>query len=176
MSTTELSDIHTVLKPVETRCRFGEENLHYINTEYILECVRAGEPGIVEIVKAIWLNIDHPENWTILPNKQSRSEVFIYNKPEWHYADARNTIKDVQQKVYKLLKDVYTKSPLANNITSAIVLERHQQILWFLQSNLFYSLRPSKQFNEMNKRIYMIFYNFRPKLLMAEAKMKLEQL
>lgn len=77
------------------RNAYNNENIGYISENYIDSVTLRGVEGVCELCTSIWMNHDHPENWTVLPNRNKRNELLVYVKPNWHYAHAHITVNDM---------------------------------------------------------------------------------
>ena len=82
------------LVPIVRRA-FGAEDMSYIQHDSLYGYVSRGEFGVMDLVKEIYMNPEHPENWTVLPNRRIRSELLVCRGGSngWHYTDAKVTPK-----------------------------------------------------------------------------------
>ena len=139
---------------METQRRtFGNENYSYITDTDINLAVQQGERGVADLVKKIWMHPDHPENWNVQPNRHTRSEFLVYSLPgQWHYADAKLTVKDGLLHVLLLCRDYLIPRSLDGGNDA-----RQNQMTYIARM-----IQGGKGFNDLVRRIQMMFVNFWP--------------
>jgi hypothetical protein len=156
-------------------CAFGAEDMSYISDESLYNYLCRGEFGVMDLVKDIYMNPEHAENWTVLPNRKIRSEVLVSrgnSGPDsrsncWHYADAKVTASDIQKRIFNLLYRVLSPRLYSENVCYEYESQEMMNMYKFLQN---YLMQIGRNYNAMNKRIIMEFVNFKPKDHMKEAE------
>jgi len=84
---------------------FGDENLEYINNEYLKSLLKGPFGAIPKLLKNIHFHPDHPENWNIKINNKKLSYINVYDGKEekWKLQDKRELIKNIVNKSYNIL-------------------------------------------------------------------------
>ena len=83
---------------------FGSENLSYLTPEFIENCTCIIPDGIQRMVKAIHLNMNHPENHNIKVTNIKSPVVHVIKNNEWTFKDKKDTLKILIEKTSDILK------------------------------------------------------------------------
>jgi hypothetical protein len=83
---------------------FGSENLSYLTPEFLEKCTCVLPLGIKSMVKAIHLNIDHPENHNVKITNIKSPLMHVIENDEWTLKDKKHTLKTLIEKVSDIQK------------------------------------------------------------------------
>lgn len=74
---------------------FLHENLAYISDDYILKCAKRLDNGLVDLIKTIRFNPEHPENMNVKIHVKRDKTVYVYNNGKWEICDSKWTLEEM---------------------------------------------------------------------------------
>lgn len=74
---------------------FLSENFNYLSDEYILKCAKKLNNGLIDFIKNVRFNPDHPENMNVKVHRLKNKTLFVYNENRWHVCDAKWTLEEM---------------------------------------------------------------------------------
>ena len=98
---------------------YGNENLDYLTPKYFQKLLNIPHGAIINLIKYIHFNPDHPENHNIKITNKKLPYASIYKEEKWVYTDKKDIIDNIVDKSYNLLDEHYTdkKYDLDNYVT-----------------------------------------------------------
>lgn len=85
----------------------GDENHSHLNLEYIMDCMRAKELGVRDLVKEIHFSDKRPQNNNIRMKNINNHQVDIVKDQKWITVDDDEAITKIVMSVYKLYYGIY---------------------------------------------------------------------
>ena len=73
---------------------FLHENLSYISDEYIMKCAKRLDNGLVDLIKTIRFNPEHPENMNVKMHVKRDKTLYVWNG-KWEICDAKWTLEEM---------------------------------------------------------------------------------
>lgn len=86
---------------------FGNENIEYINDEYVASRLKQPKQGINEIIRQIHFNPGRPENHNIKITNKKLPFVSVYKNNSWELDDKKKVINQIIYKSYGIMDCVY---------------------------------------------------------------------
>ena len=86
---------------------FGNENIDYINEDYIANRLKQPKQGINEIIRQIHFNPGRPENHNIKITNKKLPYVSVFKNNTWEFDDKKKVIKQMINKSYGIMDEVY---------------------------------------------------------------------
>lgn len=86
--------INIQINTVQTR-EFLNENMDYITDEYILKCARNLDSGLIDLIKTIRFNPDHPENMNVKMHVKRDKTLYVYKNDRWQICDGNWTLEEM---------------------------------------------------------------------------------
>ena len=74
---------------------FLREDYSYLTDEYILKCAHRLDNGLVEFIKAIRFNPEHPENMNIQLHVKRDKTLYVFRNDHWEICDAKWTLEEM---------------------------------------------------------------------------------
>lgn len=96
-NTTNNTINNTINMSIDNLRPFGKENYDYVSSE-TLNRIISGNLMLLEFVKEIHFNIDHPENWNMYISNLRSNKAYAYNGKSFE-------LEDKKELLYKLIKE-----------------------------------------------------------------------
>lgn len=74
---------------------FLHEKYDYISDDYIMNCARKLDNGLVDFIKEIRFNPDHPENMNVKMHVKRDKTLYVYKDGKWTICDAKWTLEEM---------------------------------------------------------------------------------
>ena len=145
---------------------FLKENLEYISDEYIMKCAKRLDNGLVDFIKTIRFNPDHPENMNVRMHVKRDKTLYVYINDRWEICDAKWTLEEM---IIHGARIIYQKF-LTNSDQEKLMEEGSSEALintWLL------SVLPKdndKVMNKLSKRLYAVILNNQNVLLVEQPE------
>ena len=86
---------------------FGNENIDYINDDYVASRLKQPKQGINEIIRQIHFNPGRPENHNIKITNKKLPYASVYKNNTWELDDKKKVIDQIIHKSYGIMDCVY---------------------------------------------------------------------
>lgn len=86
---------NNILNVQQPSCEFLKENFDYISDEYIMSCAKKLDNGLVEFIKNVRFNPDHPENMNVKMHVKRDKTLYVYRNGVWEICDAKWTLEEM---------------------------------------------------------------------------------
>lgn len=74
---------------------FLSEDMYYLSDEYILKCAKKLNNGLIDFIKNVRFNPEHPENMNVKMHRMKNKTLFVYNANRWQVCDAKWTLEEM---------------------------------------------------------------------------------
>jgi hypothetical protein len=74
---------------------FLHENLEHITDEFIMRCAMKLDNGLIDFIKTIRFNPDHPENMNVKMHVKRDKTLYVYKDKRWQICDGNWTLEEM---------------------------------------------------------------------------------
>jgi hypothetical protein len=74
---------------------FLHEDISYISDEFIMKCAKRLENGLVDLIKTIRFNPEHPENMNVKLHVKRDKTLYVYRNNAWEICDGKWTLEEM---------------------------------------------------------------------------------
>lgn len=74
---------------------FLGEDISYLSDDYIMKCAKRLDNGLVDLIKTIRFNPDHPENMNVRMHVKRDKTLYVFNNGSWEVSDAQWTLEEM---------------------------------------------------------------------------------
>lgn len=74
---------------------FLHEDIDYINSDFALKCARQLNNGLIDFIKTIRFNPEHPENMNVKVHRLKQKTLYVYKEDRWQICDAKWTLEEM---------------------------------------------------------------------------------
>ena len=74
---------------------FLHENLEHITDEFIMKCAMKLDNGLIDFIKTIRFNPDHPENMNVRMHVKRDKTLYVYKDKRWEICDGNWTLEEM---------------------------------------------------------------------------------
>jgi hypothetical protein len=74
---------------------FLHENMEYITDEFIMKCASKLDNGLIDFIKTIRFNPDHPENMNVKMHVKRDKTLYVFKNGRWTICDGNWTLEEM---------------------------------------------------------------------------------
>lgn len=74
---------------------FLNENIDYLSDEYMVKCAKKLNNGLIDFIKNVRFNPQHPENMNVKVHRIKQKTLYIYRNHRWEISDAKWTLEEM---------------------------------------------------------------------------------
>lgn len=74
---------------------FLKENITHIPDEYVYNCAQRLDNGLIDLIKSIRFNPEHPENMNVKMHRKKQKTLYVFNGERWNICDAKWTLEEM---------------------------------------------------------------------------------
>lgn len=71
------------------------ENMNYVSDDYIIKCAKKLNNGLIDFIKTIRFNPEHPENMNVKVHRLKNKTLFVFSNNRWEICDAKWTLEEM---------------------------------------------------------------------------------
>ncbi len=137
---------------------------NFLKDSYIMNCARKMDSGLIDFIKSIRFNPDHPENMNVKLHTKRDKTLYVYKNEKWEICDAKWTLEEM---IIHGAKIIYQKF-LSNSDQEKLLEDGSAESIiqtWLL------SILPrnnEKIMGRISKRLYAIILNNQNLLVVEE--------
>ena len=105
--TTQQLTINNTTNQIFIVNSFGNENIDYINEDYIEKLLKQPKKGINSLIRQIHFNPGRPENHNIKITNKKLPYINVFTNHGWEIDDKKKIINNMINRSYSLMEDVY---------------------------------------------------------------------
>lgn len=110
---------------------FGNENLEHITPQFIEQCVRRRDKGLIELLERIHFSDGAPENNNVKVASMKRSEVQVFDGDRWKYHDKDRVVKDMVNAGHGIMQEHFDDNE--SSLRERVSLSLFQAIQMWLE-------------------------------------------
>lgn len=143
---------------------FLHENLEHITDEFILKCAMKLDNGLIDFIKTIRFNPDHPENMNVKIHVKRDKTIYVYKDKRWQICDGNWTLEEMILHGAKIINQKFLTHTDREKIMEEDSSESRVQS-WLL------SILPrdnARIIGKLSKRLYAIILDNQSVILMEQ--------
>ena len=74
---------------------FLKEDTNYISSEFVMNCAKRLNNGLIDFIKTIRFNPEHPENMNVKIHRIKQKTLYVYKQNRWEICDAKWTLEEM---------------------------------------------------------------------------------
>lgn len=74
---------------------FLDEDLTYISPNFAMQCAKKLNNGLIDFIKTIRFNPDHPENMNVKVHRLKKKTLYVFKNDRWEICDAKWTLEEM---------------------------------------------------------------------------------
>jgi hypothetical protein len=74
---------------------FLQENIDYLSDEYMVKCAKKLNNGLIDFIRNVRFNPDHPENMNVKVHRIKQKTLYIFRNNRWEISDAKWTLEEM---------------------------------------------------------------------------------
>ena len=152
--------------PIANIREFLNENLDYVTDDFILKCAKRMDKGLVEFIKTIRFNPEHPENMNVKLHTKRNKTMYVFKEGRWKICDGNTTLEDMILQGARIINQTF----LTNTDTEKIMEEdSHEARI----QNWLLSILPNdnlRLLNRLSKSIYAMVLDNHQLILMEQSE------
>ncbi len=145
-------------------CNFLQENIDYISKTFIMDCAKKLDNGLIDFIKTIRFNPEHPENMTVKLHIKRDRTLYVYRNNKWEICDSKWTLEEMIIHGARIIYQTF----LTNSDKEKLLEEESSES--FIQ-NWFLSVLPkndNKLMTKLSKRLYALVLDNQELLLVEQ--------
>jgi hypothetical protein len=75
--------------------KFLNEDMTYISTNFAMQCAKKLNNGLIDFIKTIRFNPDHPENMNVKVHRLKKKTLYVFKNDRWEICDAKWTLEEM---------------------------------------------------------------------------------
>jgi len=75
--------------------QFLSENMDYIDDDYVIHCAKRLDSGLIDLIRNIRFNPDHPENMNVKMHRSKQKTLYVFRNDKWEICDAKWTLEEM---------------------------------------------------------------------------------
>ena len=84
-----------VINMVQPQHEFLKEPFDYISDEYIMKCAKRLDNGLVDFIRTVRFNPEHPENMNVKMHVKRDKTLYVFKNGYWEICDAKWTLEEM---------------------------------------------------------------------------------
>jgi len=134
---------------------FLHERIDYLTDEYIMKCAKRLDNGLVDLIKNVRFNPDHPENMNVKMHTKRDKTLYVFKNNKWEISDAKWTLEEMIIHGARIIQQRFLTQADHEKLLEDDSVESRIQT-WLL------SLMPrnnEKLIGKISKRVYAMILN-----------------